>query len=168
VARTALGNTHADQFFGQIEAGWRAPLAGTGAALLPFAQLQGSTNTQAGFGESGADSLNLTVAAQTTNSLRTVLGTQLQALWGNVDVRLRAGWSHEYADTARPVTASFAGAPALPFTTQGPSTPRDGAAFGAGIDAPLADATRLYARYDGELLGGNASHLFTAGLRIVW
>ena len=166
--RTAFGNTLADQFFGQLEAGWRMPLARADATLVPFARLQGSTATQAGFTEWGASSLNLTVAPQTTNSVRTVLGTQLQAAWRTVDLRLRAGWSHEYADTARPVTASFAGAPSLPFTTQGATTPRDGAVLGVGIDAPVADATRLYMRYDGELQGGNASHLFTAGLRVVW
>jgi autotransporter-associated beta strand protein len=38
----------------------------------PFVRLQGVTSTQAGFSETGADSLNLTVASRTTNSLRSV------------------------------------------------------------------------------------------------
>jgi uncharacterized protein with beta-barrel porin domain len=45
----------------------------------PFAALQGSTSTQAAFTESGADSLNLAVARQTTNSLRTVFGARSAA-----------------------------------------------------------------------------------------
>jgi uncharacterized protein with beta-barrel porin domain len=39
---------------------------------------------------------------------------------------VRVGWSHEYADLKRQVTAAFAGAPAFDFTTQGASAPRDG------------------------------------------
>lgn len=166
--RTAYSNSHADQLFGQLEVGWRIPLTGIEVALIPFTRLQGSTSSQAGFSEWGANSLNLTVAPQTTSSLRTVVGSQMEATLGKVNFRLRAGWSHEFADTARPVTASFAGAPSLPFTTQGPPAPRDGAVAGIGLNAPIGEATRLYARYDGELQGGNDSHLFSAGVRIVW
>ena len=38
---------------------------------------QGYTGAQNGFAESGAQSLNLAVAVQTINSLRSVLGVQL-------------------------------------------------------------------------------------------
>jgi uncharacterized protein with beta-barrel porin domain len=31
--------------------------------------------------------------------------------------QFKLGWRHEYASTDRPVTASLADAPALPFTT---------------------------------------------------
>jgi outer membrane autotransporter protein len=80
----------------------------------------------------------------------------------------RLGWSHEYADTSRPVTASFAGAPALSFTTQGAQAPRDGAIVGLSATTQVADATSLYLRYDGDLEGGNTSHTLSAGVRIIW
>ena len=47
------------------------------AFVTPFARLQAYTGTQNAFTETGAQSLNLTVAQQTTNSLRSVLGAQL-------------------------------------------------------------------------------------------
>lgn len=167
--RTALGQTTVDQFFGQLETGYRIELGGTAQAFLtPFVRLQASTATQAGFSETGADSLNLTVAGQTTNSLRTVLGAVLGGSIGQATTKFRLGWSHEFADTARPVTASFAGAPALSFTTTGAAAPREGAVLGLSVDAPLAEQTSLYARYDGELAGGNTSHVFSAGVRYVW
>ena len=54
---------------------------------------------QAGFTETGADSLDLTVAQQTTNSLRTVLGAQLGAASMRRGARsstyVRLGWSHD-------------------------------------------------------------------------
>ena len=167
--RTALGKTIVDQFFGQLEAGYRIELGGAAQAFVtPFGRLQASTATQAGFSETGADSLNLNVAGQTTNSLRTVVGAQLGGTIGKATSKFRLGWSHELADTSRPVTASFAGAPALSFTTAGAAAPRDGVVLGLSADAPIAEATSLYARYDGDLQGGNTNHIFSAGVRYVW
>jgi uncharacterized protein with beta-barrel porin domain len=168
-ARTAQGNTSVEQFFGLVETGYKFDAGTTANAFVtPFARLQGSTATQAAFTETGADSLDLNVQAQTTNALRTVLGAQVGATIAKVDVRLQAGWSHELADTSRPVTASFAGAPAFAFTTQGATAPRDGAVVGAMAAATIADHTSLYARYDGDFEGGTTSHTFFAGLRMTW
>ena len=36
-----------------------------------------------------------------------------------LDMGLRLGWLHEFADTGRPMTAAFAGAPANCFTVFG-------------------------------------------------
>jgi outer membrane autotransporter protein len=172
--RTAIGKTTTEQFFGQFEAGYKIALEGPlDRFVTPFARLQGSTASQAGFTESGADSLDLTVAGQTTNSLRTVLGAQAGASfdlgWRNqLGLVLRLGWSHEYADTARPVNASFAGAPASPFTVAGAQAPRDGAIVGLSANTAITEATSLYLRYDGELAGGNTSHIVSAGVRITW
>jgi outer membrane autotransporter protein len=172
--RAAQGYATANQFFGQLEAGYRLDVAPRlGGFVTPFVRLQGSTSTQNGFSETGADSLNLTVARQTTDSLRTVLGAQLGAgidagWYGKLNVLFRAGWSHEYADLTRPVTASFAGAPALAFTTAGASAPRDGVVLGLGLNTALNEQTNLYFRYDGNLAGGNTNHTLSAGLRFVW
>jgi autotransporter-associated beta strand protein len=172
--RTAIGKTTTEQFFGQLEAGYKIALGGPlDPFVTPFARLQGSTATQAGFTESGADSLDLTIAGQTTNSLRTVLGAQAGASFDlgwreKLGLVLRLGWSHEYADTSRPVNASFAGAPASPFTVAGAQAPRDGAIVGLSASTAITEATSLYLRYDGELAGGNTSHIVSAGLRITW
>ena len=76
--RTAWGSAGANQALGQVETGYRfgvyAPAAAT---LAPFARLQGSSVTQSGFTKSGAQSLNLNVQQQTTNSLRTLFGLDL-------------------------------------------------------------------------------------------
>ena len=70
--RTAVGQAGANQAYGQLESGYRFDLGTNAEAYLtPFARLQGYTGTQGAFTESGAQSLNLNVAAQTTNSLRT-------------------------------------------------------------------------------------------------
>jgi autotransporter-associated beta strand protein len=171
-ARTAQGATTANTFFGQLEAGYKIPVGPrrtSTSSVTPFARLQGSTTNQAGFTESGADSLNLTVAGQTTNSLRSVVGLQVDAGWSSrLDLMLRAGWSHEYADASRPVNATLAGAPALGFTTFGAAAPRDGVVVGFGAYAILAERTSLFLRYDGDYAGQAMSHALSAGVRYIW
>lgn len=172
--RTAYGFTGANQFYSQIETGYRFDIGGMANAFItPFVRLQAYTGTQNAFTETGADSLNLSVAQQTTNSLRTVLGAQLG---GSMDLgwrdrlamKVRLGWSHEYADTARPVTASFAGAPAAPFTTYGVAPQRNGVVLGLAATTAIADATSIYLRYEGEISGQDNAHALTAGFRMTW
>ena len=135
-ARVATGQTGANQFYGQLEGGYRVDIGGLAEAFVtPFARLQAYTGTQNGFTENGAQSLNLTVAGQTTNSLRTVIGAQLGGAMAlgwreKLNAQFRLGWSHEFADTSRPVSASFVGAPSAPFATFGASPQRDGAVIG--------------------------------------
>jgi len=172
--RTAQGLTGANQLFGQIEGGYRVTLGGTAMAFItPFARLQGFTGTQNAFTETGAQSLNLSVDAQTTNSLRSVIGAQLG---GSMDLgwrerlylQLRLGWSHEFADVSRPVTAALAGAPRFLFTTYGATPTRDGAVVGVSATTEVAQAAAIYLRYEGNIAGQDSTHALTAGLRMTW
>jgi len=40
--------------------------------------------------------------------------------------------------------------------------------LGLAARTHVADATELYARYDGEVGGGSHNHAFTAGLEMTW
>jgi outer membrane autotransporter protein len=173
-ARTAQGATGANQVYGQLEGGWRFDLGGEADAFVtPFARLQAYSAMQNAFSEGGAQSLNLNVAAQTTNSLRSVLGAQLGGAmdlgWRDkLNAQIRLGWSHEYASTDRPVTASFAGAPTIPFTTFGASPQRDGVVIGLSAQTAVADTASLYLRYEGDISGQDSTHALTAGVRLTW
>jgi autotransporter-associated beta strand protein len=173
-ARTAQGRTAANQFLGQAETGYRFDIyAPAAASLTPFARLQATGISQAAFTESGAQSLNLSVAQQTTTSVRTVLGAELA---GGIDMgwieRLallfRLGWAHEYADTARPTTAAFAGAPGQNFTVYGAAPQRDGVTLGFGASTAVAAGTSIYLRYDGEFSNGSSVNSLTGGFRMAW
>ena len=173
-ARVATGQTGANQFYGQLEGGYRVDIGGLAEAFVtPFARLQAYTGTQNGFTENGAQSLNLAVAAQTTNSLRTVIGAQLGGAlalgWREkLNAQFRLGWSHEFADTSRPVATSFVGAPSAPFVTFGASPQRDGAVIGLALNTGIAEATSVYLRYEGDISGQDSSHALTAGVRMTW
>lgn len=172
--RTANGQTGANQWYGQIETGYRFDIGtNANAFITPFARLQAYTANQNAFTETGAQSLNLSVAQQTTNSLRSVIGAQIG---GSMDLgwreklmmQLRLGWSHEYSDTARPVSATLAGAPAMPFTTFGISPQRDGVVLGLAANTAIAEATSAYLRYEGDISGQDSAHAITAGVRMTW
>ena len=145
--RTASGSTGANQFLTQVETGYALPVFAPAAlAVTPFARLQFSTTTQNAFAELGANALSLTVAQQTTNSLRTVLGAELASSIGlanqrQLDLAIRLGWQHEYADTGRPITAAFSGAPAASFTVYGATPTRDAAIIGLSAGTTVAEAT---------------------------
>ncbi|WP_295132265.1 autotransporter domain-containing protein [uncultured Reyranella sp.] len=174
ISRTAFGQTSASQFLGQVEAGYAIGLhEASRARATPFARLQGITNNQAGFGEWGANSLDLTVAQQTTGSLRTTVGVDLEGAfdlgWRDaLALQLRLGWAHEFADTARPVTATFAGAPGAAFTVYGAAPQRNAAVIGLAASTAIAPSTSLYLRYDGDVGTGTDNHALSAGLRMRW
>jgi outer membrane autotransporter protein len=172
--RTAQGRAGANQWYGQIEGGYRFDIGTRADAYItPFMRWQGYTGAQNGFTETGAQSLNLTMAGQTTNSLRSVIGAQLGSSidlgWREkLALQFRLGWSHEYASTARPVTATLAGAPLMPFTTYGVAPTRDGAVVGFSANTAIAEATSVYLRYEGNISGQDSAHALTAGVRMSW
>ncbi len=174
ISRTAFGQTSANQFLGQVEAGYAIGLhEPSRARATPFARLQGITNNQAGFGEWGANSLNLNVAQQTTGSLRSTIGVDLEGAfdlgWRDaLAMQLRLGWAHEFADTSRPVTASFAGAPGTAFTVFGAAPQRNAAVIGLAASTAIAQSTSLYLRYDGDVGTGTDNHALSGGVRMRW
>ena len=172
--RTATGSTGANQFLGQIEGGYKVSIyAPAAATITPFGRFQISSVTQNGFSESGAQSLNLNVAQQTTNSQRTTIGADLGSSIGlgserKLDIAVRLGWQHEFADTGRPITASFAGAPGNSFTVFGATPARDSAVVGLLASTTIAAATQVYLRYDGGVGGGTDNHALNLGVRFSW
>jgi len=172
--RTATGSTGANQFLGQIEGGYKVDVyAPASATITPFGRFQISSVTQNAFSESGAQSLSLNVAQQTTNSQRTTVGADLGSSIGlgserKLDLAVRLGWMHEFANVARPITAAFAGAPGNSFTVFGATPLRNSAVVGLQASTTIAAATQIYLRYDGEIATGTDNHALNIGLRMSW
>ena len=159
---------------GQVETGYRFGIyAPAAATVAPFARLQGSSVTQNAFSETGAQSLSLNVAQQTTNSLRTLFGIDLASVIPigadrTVDLGLRLGWQHEFAYTGRPITAALSGAPFAAFTVYGATPQPDSAVISLRAGTNVAASTQLYLRYDGDIGSGTDNHAFNLGVRISW
>jgi len=141
-------------------------------SLTPFAGLDGVIFHQNRVEESPQTALGLSVAAQTTTSLRGRLGVRLGrpfSVGGTVvSTELVMGWAHEFADTQRPLTAGFAGIPAAAFTVAGTPAPRNQLIAGAGFGARIADHIDLFARYDGAFGGNTTENVVRGGVRMVW
>jgi uncharacterized protein with beta-barrel porin domain len=75
---------------------------------------------------------------------------------------------HEFADTARPITAAFAGAPGNAFAVYGASPVRDSAVLGFFASTAIAEATSIYLRYDGQVGGGTDNHALNIGVHMTW
>ena len=172
--RTATGSTGANQFLGQVEAGYKIDVyAPAAATITPFGRFQISSVTQNGFTESGAQSLALNVFQQTTNSQRTTIGADLAGAIGigddrKLNLNLRLGWMHEFADTGRPITAAFAGGLGNAFTVFAAPPGRNSAVLGLSAMANIAAATQVYLRYDGEIATGTDNHAINLGVRFSW
>ena len=113
------------------------------------------------------------MASQNTTSVRSTLGVDFAAgfdLGGGtpLNIGLRLGWLHDYADTARPMTAAFAAAPVGQFTVFGATPQRDSAVL--GLSAVAADQREdvAYLNYDGEVGGGTDNHAVRVGFRLTW
>jgi hypothetical protein len=85
-----------------------------------------------------------------------------------LDLAVRLGWQHEFADTGRPITAAFAGAPGNSFTVFGATPARDAAIVGLQATTTVAEATQVYLRYDGGVGGGTDNHALNVGVRFSW
>ena len=123
--RTATGSTGANQFLGQIEGDKSRRLCAgrrDHRAVRPLPDHERRPRTPSP--NRARSSLSLNVAQQTTNSQRTTIGADLGSSIGlgnerKLDLAVRLGWQHEFADTGRPITAAFAGAPGNSFTVFG-------------------------------------------------
>ena len=149
-------------------AAWNRP-----NGVTPFALFQAASVSQNGFNEGGANSLSLIVQSQTTTSLRTIFGADLSGSIGignmrMLDLDFRLGWQHDYANTARPITASFAGAPGNAFTVYGATPATDSAVVGFSAKSQIADNAQLYLRYDGQIATGTDNHALNVGVRFTW
>jgi len=168
------GDTNANQFLGQFETGYRIDLDRPArTSITPFGRVQVGSSTQSGFNESGSTFYNLAFQSQTTTSVRTTIGADFAAsfdLGGGrpLDIGVRLGWMHEFADTARPITAAFAAAPGQPFTVVGATPQRDSAVVGFSAAMPISDRASVFASYDGEVGGGTANHAARVGFRLTW
>lgn len=173
-AAVANGQTNANQFLGQLEVGYEIGTPSpANTSITPFGRLQVGSFNQAGFSESGNSLFNLSVAQQTTTSVRTIFGadfgTSFELGSGRpLDIGLRLGWVHEFADTARPISAAFAATPIQQFTDFGATPQRDSAVIGFSATAAVADKGSLFASYDDEMGGGADNHALRIGFRMSW
>lgn len=142
IDRTARSKPNGGDFTTYLDAGYDLKAGDfTFGPILSGQYIYAGT---AGFTESGADSLDLSVGQQNANSLKTNLGGRVAYTWQlNDSISLipegRMFWQHEYLNGPRNISASLDGGNGLTFgyTTTAPG--RDSVFAGAGVTALFGD-----------------------------
>jgi autotransporter-associated beta strand protein len=177
---TARSSAISGQLAGRVEIGRPFEVArfeGGALGLTPFAAVQPSVLWTPGINEWSATSTGapgvfaLTYEAQSTGSLPTFLGVQLDATT-EISSRpltgwLRASWVHEFM-TSRSVTAGFTVLPGSSFTVDGARAASDAARVDFGVKYAVGNQTSLFANGNVELSDRGQSLAGTVGLRVVW
>ncbi|MBE0621831.1 MAG: autotransporter-associated beta strand repeat-containing protein [Burkholderiales bacterium] len=141
----------------------------TGFMLQPLAALSYVRTRTEGYTETGAGALNLQVAAQTTESTRTLLGAKTVHQLGRLKLEPRLLWAHEFGNVNAPMSASLAGAPAAgSFQVSGVALKRDSVILGFGASGELRKGIDLYADIQSETNSRQHNLALFVGLRGVW
>ena len=169
--RTAIGNVEGNQYFASLRNGVDLSIAKFGV-FTPFAALEMQSVENPAFTETGADSVNLAVSGNTTNSMRSLLGAQwrkdldwLDRAWS---LNGQLAWAHQYGTQTQAINAHFEGAANSSFTVHGSGPARDMAQVGLGARVELGRQMHAFLRYDGEFAGGSHMHAGSAGIDYRW
>ncbi len=168
IDRTARSTPNGGQFTTYLEAGydWSAG----GFTFGPIASAQYSYIGITPFTESGAESLNLRIARQDANSIRTNLGGRIAYSWAASEKVLlipevRLFWQHEFLQNSTRIGANLDGGagPGFGYETSAPG--RDRLFAGAGISAQFGKSWGGYLFYNADFARQDyRSHAISAGL----
>ncbi len=139
-----------------------------GGTVSPFAGLDYNRLMIGGFMESGADTLNLDVAPQTSQSLKSSLGLRFAKLFADGPRSwkpyLSLGWRHEFEDQGRPIDASLAIGGGSQFSVRTGDFAHDGTLVGAGFLLSWTKQTTAKLVYSGDYRSNFQEHSVEAAL----
>ena len=172
---TASGRFASDLFGARLELGRTYALPWLN--VTPFAAVQTATLWQRGFSETTTAGglpgiLGLTYGSQTTTSLPTFLGVQLDARYAWVNGMMwspfvRAAWMHEF-NRDRSIAGSFVSVPGTLFGVDGARAWSDALKVNAGSRLALNQYASLFASFDGEFANNGHSYGGRGGIRFSW
>jgi fibronectin-binding autotransporter adhesin len=142
IDRTARSQPNGGQFNASLNLGydWEVGKFTFG----PIAGVQYAYAGIAPFSETGADSLDLRVAQQNVNSMRTTFGGRVAYTWNVTDrialiPEVRMFWQHEFLNNPRNINSALDGGsgPTFGYETSAPA--RDSVFAGAGVSAQFGE-----------------------------
>ncbi|RPI11187.1 MAG: autotransporter outer membrane beta-barrel domain-containing protein, partial [Zetaproteobacteria bacterium] len=168
IQRTAQSEHEGDAVGVYLGAGYAHPFGDW--TVGPIAALQYVYLKEEGFQETGADSLNLTVASRGTNSLASELGVRitgtLKTSAGTPIPDLSLLWSYDFDVDDRVLTTTYAGAPNAAFSIEGQPTARSGLLVRPGLTFVHPGGWSTVLRYNGEFREDYRSHAVVGEVRI--
>jgi outer membrane autotransporter protein len=157
--RVAKSNYGGQQYSGYLEGGYT--LKNRGLNITPLVSLQYMRLHLNDYSESGADSLNLAVDAQTYNTLQSGLGAKLAypILYKDSQIipEVHVKWLYDFTGDQQQATSTFTGSGAS-FSTKGFDPPKSSYNAGAKITLMTKFDLALSLNYDFEMKEDFHSH----------
>ena len=174
INRNATANYDGNQFIASAELGYTYQYLHKVTGQAIDVQLNAGVNyghlSTDSFEETGASSLNLSQAEDTSVSLSGVLGVKISSQFEydskTITPYLQASWSHDFRNSAGQSTTSFDGGGS--FTTTGHTADEDSINIGFGATAQLGDQTSAFVDYTAKLSGSQTQHTLSIGLRMTF
>ena len=152
LSRTATGHPHGAELNASVDGSFDLPTRDYGT-ISPFAGLNYDRLMMSAFTETGADSLDLSVAPQTAESLRSSLGLRESIRLEDGGTAylpyVSAAWRHEFKSQSRPIDAQLASGTSS-FRTMTGGFAKDGTLVGFGLAVELSKLFALKFDYAGD------------------
>ncbi|OGS40546.1 MAG: hypothetical protein A2506_07135 [Elusimicrobia bacterium RIFOXYD12_FULL_66_9] len=168
ISRMATANSSGMEFNIDTSVGydWRTAEWGI---FSPFAGLDYDRLMIGSFQETGADSLNLKVDAQTSQSMRSSVGLRYSRDF-NTDAMvatpyMSAGWRHEFKRQTQPISAQLASGSSSAFSVASGDFARDGTLLGFGLVLNRGRQIEIKLDYLGDFRSHYVESAYNASLR---
>ena len=167
-SRTATASPSGSEFNLNATAGWDKKTAL--AVVSPFIGLAYDRAMLGSFSEGGAGDLDLAVAGQTAESLRSTLGVKVSRQfkvpdWFDFTPYASAGWQHELENQSRALAAQLGSGGTPTFTVMTADVSREAALLGVGADLDWTPGFSTRLAYASTLSSDYSSKTFSGSLR---
>ena len=166
-SRTATASPSGQEFNLDATTGWDVKTAH--AVVSPFLGLAYDRLMLGSFTESGAGALNLALAGQTAESLRSTLGVkvsrQFKPDWCDLTPYASLGWQHELENQSRALAAQLASGGTGTFTVMTADVARDAALLGAGLSMDWTPGFSTRLAYESALRSDFSANTFSGSMR---
>lgn len=168
----ARGDYDGDTFSAYVEGGKIFETA-DGWRIQPLVALSYARLETDAYGERGTAATLLDVFEADFDTLKGMIGGRFAKPFEMQSGRkwvpeARIIWSHEFMDDHSSHFVTVQGAPINPQLVSGETFSRDSLIAGAGVTAPLSDASTAFIDYDAGLNNDATTHTVSAGVRMRW
>lgn len=166
INRTATAEYWSHTVGGGVEASYGFKLTEQ-MTIKPVGALDVAWTGHDGTTETGAGSLNATIASASHWQVNTGLGAELEhkttlSNGADLTLKVRGMWQHALADTATNQDLALTGNPTAPLSVNGAATANDRFVLGLGVDYATSEQTRFSLNYAGTFSKTLAAHVASA------
>ena len=167
INRTANADYDGQQYGAYLGGGYKFEL-GKSLELTPLASIQWNHLRLAGYTETDAGSMNLSVNRQSYDILQSGLGARiaspLKYKWGNFTPEVHAKWLYNFIGDDMAITSTYTGGGGS-FTSNGAKPAKNGVNLGGKLSFDLKNDVSIIAECDTEMRDGFVGVYGSATLR---